>query len=499
MMSRTFIKNLIVGLLLAICSHSLRAQNVESRSIYYRFDSAVIDTTFRDNRFNTMRLIDLITRPGVMIDSVDIYGYASPDGGHRRNGILSKERAISARDFLLQHSPDSLVLNSTRIRIHAMQENWEGLQKAVEDGYFYMNRNELLRIIYKKGLGVCTRENKIKGLDRGYTWHLLKKEFMPDLRTATIITLYTTTYPDFKEYRRAQMMAPELGLIKEQVAQQEVEKEQLKEKEKVKEKVKDQQQDTKNDEKGQKLLKEEKIQEVDNELLKTKEQEKDQQQEKDKVQQQEKEKVQQQDTKNNEKSQEQPNGNEELQNLTTDSESRKVFMAFKTNMLYDMAMTPNIGVEFHLGKNWSLGANWGYAWWKHDPKAFYWRTYGGEVDLRKYFGKQAKKRPLSGHHLGIYAQGVTYDFCLGHTGILSDLSYGGGLEYGYSVPVARSLNIDFGIGVGYLGGEYKVYDPIDDHYVWRETRQRHWFGPTKAEISLVWLIGNKAFRKGGAK
>ena len=76
---------------------------------------------------------------------------------------------------------------------------------------------------------------------------------------------------------------------------------------------------------------------------------------------------------------------------------------------------------------------------------------------------------------------------------------GGGLEYGYSVPIGRTLNLDFGIGAGYLGGEYKVYEPIDDHYVWRETRQRHWFGPTKAEISLVWLIGNKAFRKGGAR
>ena len=76
---------------------------------------------------------------------------------------------------------------------------------------------------------------------------------------------------------------------------------------------------------------------------------------------------------------------------------------------------------------------------------------------------------------------------------------GGGLEYGYSVPIGRTLNLDFGIGAGYLGGEYKVYEPIDNHYVWKETRQRHWFGPTKAEISLVWLIGNKAFRKGGAR
>ena len=179
--------------------------------------------------------------------------------------------------------------------------------------------------------------------------------------------------------------------------------------------------------------------------------------------------------------------------------TQKVFMAFRTNMLYDLALTPTIGVDFHLGRNWTLGANWSYAWWHKDSWSYYHRVYGGDVNLRKYFGASARRRPLSGHHIGIYAQALTYDFEYGSTGFLSEFSYGGGLEYGYSLPVSKTLNIDFSIGCGYLGGEYKVYDPIDDHYVWRETRQRHWFGPTKAEISLVWNIGNKVFRKGGAK
>ncbi|MFK2066771.1 DUF3575 domain-containing protein, partial [Bacteroides fragilis] len=38
-------------------------------------------------------------------------------------------------------------------------------------------------------------------------------------------------------------------------------------------------------------------------------------------------------------------------------------------------------------------------------------------------------------------------------------------------------------------------------YVRKETRQRHWFGPTKAEISLVWLIGRGNYneKKGGKR
>ncbi|MCD8270541.1 MAG: DUF3575 domain-containing protein [Parabacteroides sp.] len=177
-------------------------------------------------------------------------------------------------------------------------------------------------------------------------------------------------------------------------------------------------------------------------------------------------------------------------------------MALKTNMLYDAALVPNIGVEFHPGKGWTLGGNGMYAWWDNDRKHDYWRIYGGELDVRKYFGRRAKEKPLTGHHLGLYGGVVTYDFELGGWGYLGDKwSYYAGIEYGYSLPVAKRLNIDFGIGIGYFGGEYKEYVPMDGHYVWQVTKQRHWLGPTKAEISLVWLLGrgNTNKWKGGER
>lgn len=165
------------------------------------------------------------------------------------------------------------------------------------------------------------------------------------------------------------------------------------------------------------------------------------------------------------------------------------YMALKSNLLYDVALVPNIGIEFYVGRGWSLGGDWMYAWWKSERRHNFWRTYGGEIEVRKYLGQRAKEKPLTGHHLSLYGQMLTYDFETGATGYLSKLSYGAGIEYGYSLPIGRRLNLDFGIGIGYLGGEYKTYKPEDTHYVWQQTKQRHWFGPTKAEISLVWLIG----------
>lgn len=182
-------------------------------------------------------------------------------------------------------------------------------------------------------------------------------------------------------------------------------------------------------------------------------------------------------------------------------ERKPFYMSFKTNLLYSALLVPNVGVEFNVGRGWSVGANWMYAWWHSDLKHNYWRTYGGELNLRKYIGRKAAEKPLTGHHLGFYLQGLTYDFERGSTGYLSKVSYATGLEYGYTKPIGKRLNLDFSIGMGYLGGEYMVYDPIEAHYVWKETRQRHWIGPTKAEISLVWLIGHGNYneKKGGRR
>ena len=183
------------------------------------------------------------------------------------------------------------------------------------------------------------------------------------------------------------------------------------------------------------------------------------------------------------------------------SVSRRPFYAsLKTNGLYDLLLIPSVGAEVWLGKMMSVNANWAYAWGSKNRRHNYWRYYGGDIAVRRWFGRKAAEKPLTGHHIGLYAQIMTYDFELGGKGYMGNkYNYGGGVEYGFSLPLARRFNIDFTVGVGYLGGEYYEYTPIDGHYVWQATKQRRWFGPTKAEVSLVWLIGygNKNKPKGG--
>ena len=186
------------------------------------------------------------------------------------------------------------------------------------------------------------------------------------------------------------------------------------------------------------------------------------------------------------------------------------YMGVKTNMLYDIFAVPNLGAEFYLGKNISIAANYAHAWWQKPENSFYWRYYGADASLRWWFGKPSRIKPLQGHHLGVNYQILTYDFQLGKTGIMAGMPSGNlvdranhivALEYGYSLPIAKRLNLDFTIAGGYHWGLFEEYDNIDGHPVWQATKRRRYLGPTKLEISLVWLIGCDNYNKdkGGRK
>ena len=50
-----------------------------------------------------------------------------------------------------------------------------------------------------------------------------------------------------------------------------------------------------------------------------------------------------------------------------------------------------------------------------------------------------------------------------------------------------------------MTGQYHEYLPLDGCNVWQSTKQRRWWGPTKAEISLVWFVGRNSYNGKGGK
>lgn len=176
-------------------------------------------------------------------------------------------------------------------------------------------------------------------------------------------------------------------------------------------------------------------------------------------------------------------------------------LGLRTNMLSDALGVPDIGAECYVGSNVSVTGHWMYAWWGAPRHHHLWRIYGGDLGARYWLSD----RPLTGHHVGAYVGILTFDFQFGGKGYMAGRPGGSiwnrlwlnaGVEYGYSLPIARSLNIDFTLGLGYMGGTMEKYVVKDGVNTWDSTVKKTWIGPTKAEVTLVWFIGPQ---KGGRR
>ena len=187
---------------------------------------------------------------------------------------------------------------------------------------------------------------------------------------------------------------------------------------------------------------------------------------------------------------------------TVSAESLCPKLALRTNLLYDAALVPNVGVEWFVDQHWSVAANVMYIWLKNDTRHRYWRLFSTDVEAR-YWLKANDGDLRTGHHFGAYAAFYRYDFEFGGKGWMGDANYGGGISYGYAWRIfpkwRERFTFDLNIGLGYLGGTHKEYDPDEGCYVWQRTMRHNLFIPTKAEVTLVWYPRWRAFNKKGGR
>ena len=92
--------------------------------------------------------------------------------------------------------------------------------------------------------------------------------------------------------------------------------------------------------------------------------------------------------------------------------SHKVMVALKNNMIYDLALAPNVEVEFSIGKRWSLNTEYKCPWWLNSRNSFCYQLLSGGVEVRYWLGNRNLCNRLTGYFLGIYTEGGIYDFQL---------------------------------------------------------------------------------------
>lgn len=166
----------------------------------------------------------------------------------------------------------------------------------------------------------------------------------------------------------------------------------------------------------------------------------------------------------------------------------------KTNILPDAALSPNLGVEFKLAKKWSLDLTGELNLWTiNDHK---WKHWLAQPEARYWFCE-----PFVKHFIGIHAIGGQYNAGNIKNGItflgtpfknLSDYRYegwaaGGGIAYGYALPLAKHFNMEFEIGIGYVYLKYKKYSCAECSHKLGDGHHNY-YGPTKAAINLVYIF-----------
>lgn len=427
----------------------------DSVKVYFHVGQRLFDPELRNNSGVMESFVNIVRKANEEdnIKHLSVSGYASPDGTSNANERLSALRCEAIANYMAEHTG----VNRALIQTIPGGVAWEELRRMVAENPNVPSREKVLDILDNTPIWIFNSEGKIidgrkaklMSLDRGETYRWLLNNIFPDLRNAVAVTIFYKT-----EVQEEDALTTNLAEISELTEQSETLE--LSEKSETSE-----------------------LSEL-SELSERSEL-------------------------------------PELSELSDMSGSQKLhagpkpfYMAVKTNMLYDATLVPNIAAEFYLGKKISLYGEWMYAWWDNDDLHRYWRVYGGDIGMRWWFGKKAHAKPLTGHHIGIYGGILTFDFENGDTGYLGGKPGGTlwdrwllntGFEYGYSLPVAKRLNIDFSIGLGYLGGNYIKYYPFDNDYYFDKEYRMRYFGPTKVEVSLVWLIGrgNTNIRKGGEK
>ena len=159
-----------------------------------------------------------------------------------------------------------------------------------------------------------------------------------------------------------------------------------------------------------------------------------------------------------------------------------------TNMLYDLLLTPQAGIEYAVTDNVSVAAKGLFSWLASNKHHRYWRIAGSRLEGRFWIDEKHRSRLLTGHHIGVYCSLYKFDFELGGTGYKSiDATYGLGISYGYSLKLNTRLNLDLGLSLGYYTGCWKKYHPEGSRYVCDSRRRHHHVGLTGIDVTLVWF------------
>jgi len=182
-------------------------------------------------------------------------------------------------------------------------------------------------------------------------------------------------------------------------------------------------------------------------------------------------------------------------------------LGIKSNILFDATTTINLGVEFALADKWTLDVSGNLNPWAFTQRKV---TSSGELvsqhdAIIKHWMVQPELRwwlceKFHGHYFGGHLHGGQFNVGglsflpegWGDNGVrqrrFQGWFAGAGLSYGYHWILSSRFSLDFTIGGGYAYLMYDKYPSVESTRKVTNNYMMHYFGLTKAGISILYMI-----------
>lgn len=168
-------------------------------TLYYLINSGTFSPTFvvkkgsqMDNKAQIKAMQALVKDSAYVVRNITINSFASPDGELRRNEELSKSRSKSTFTFLkkeLKKLGFQEVNDSSFYMSSALNEDWDGLRKAVEISTL-KDKDAILALINSK-MDNEAKEMRLKS-QFPESYNIMRDEILPSLRRS-VITFNSST------------------------------------------------------------------------------------------------------------------------------------------------------------------------------------------------------------------------------------------------------------------------------------------------------------------
>lgn len=161
--------------------------------------------------------------------------------------------------------------------------------------------------------------------------------------------------------------------------------------------------------------------------------------------------------------------------------------AIKSNALYLAAGVTNIGGEYAFHPHWSVDLPL-----VHSPY-----TIARRYRMRfLYIQPEARywlDRPMKGHFFGVHLHAGVFNVSLDDKNRYQSEKgfHGGGISYGYAMPLSRRWSMEFTVGVGYAFTKYCTYYNVHNGIRYEKDIPYNYWGITKLGLNFVYRFGDK--------